>query len=318
MRKSLKKAIAGVAKLMVRAHLIRKQIIIKVDGGICSQMHFFLVGRILSQHGNRIVYDLSWFKDSGMDLDGRFCRNFDLLKLFPNLKFDSRISPILRRLYISSFYHFNDVYTQESSEQPWWKLNAPLFLDGYFKDNGPLNTALRSESFRHTFKPKIDAVDSKRIEPVLKSIENSTRPTCAMHVRRGDLAKYNKAYGYPVESEYFVKALREVENSEDGAISCFIFSDEPNWCRQELLPLLEKSRLNSDTKMMICDANGSDKGYLDLYLLSRCRNVICSQGSMGKYGALLRNRKQSEGLVVLPARDSNLEWLPRFSSSISI
>lgn len=37
----------------------------------------------------------------------------------------------------------------------------------------------------------------------------------------------------------------------------------------------------------VVDINGSDKGYMDLYLISHCKHQITSKGTLGKYGALL-------------------------------
>ena len=74
-----------LAKVLIRFHLLKKMIIVRVDGGICSQMHFFLIGQQLKENGFLVKYDLDWFKNNGKDLTGKFARNFDLLKAFPDL-----------------------------------------------------------------------------------------------------------------------------------------------------------------------------------------------------------------------------------------
>ena len=40
-------------------------------------------------------------------------------------------------------------------------------------------------------------------------IENHN--SIAVHVRRGDLAEYNIAYGYPVTINYFVEAIKYIK-----------------------------------------------------------------------------------------------------------
>lgn len=42
--------------------------------------------------------------------------------------------------------------------------------------------------------------------------------------------------------------------------------------------------LPKQTKYKICDQNGSEKGYLDLYLISNAKSIIASQGSFGNMG----------------------------------
>jgi hypothetical protein len=37
----------------------------------------------------------------------------------------------------------------------------------------------------------------------------------------------------------------------------------------------------------VIDENGSDRGYVDLYLLSQCRTFISSQGGFAKFARLL-------------------------------
>ncbi len=64
----------------------------------------------------------------------------------------------------------------------------------------------------------------------------------------------------------------------------YFFSDEPDWVRDELIPQLYLTEGNCK----IVDINGSDKGYMDLFLIARCKHQITSKGTLGKYGALFR------------------------------
>ena len=109
---------------------------------------------------------------------------------------------------------------------------------------------------------------------------------CAVHVRRGDLAVENPYYGCPTSLEYFRDAICCVK----GLGLCpdmkfFFFSDDPDYCERNLLPLVGSNG-------MVCRLNGSDKGYIDLYLISKCRWIISSQGSLGVFGALFSGGSQ--------------------------
>lgn len=70
----------------VKHRLIAPQVIVLMDGGVCSQMHQYLLGRIFENGGHKVLYDLSFYEEWGTDMDYQFVRNFDLLKAFPYLK----------------------------------------------------------------------------------------------------------------------------------------------------------------------------------------------------------------------------------------
>lgn len=311
----IKRLVRRFTELITATGLLRPRIILQMDGGICSQMHFYLVGKVLEKSGNRVEYDLSWFRETGTDLDGRFVRNYDLEKLFPNLEIVSEINPLIRRLYISSFYHKNDYFSKDEDPLGWMKLRAPLFLSGYFRDSDKIFGTF----FTNIFKPDLSVLDSQnrvilnRIETGEK--ENSSQGynlTCALHIRRGDLSKYNEAYGNPATLDYFRNGVQAVEKGNRGNVRYFLFSDEPSWCNKNIVPFLGVTQIETISH------NGSEKGYMDLLLMSRCRHIITSQGSMGKYAALLRPEDRSDGLVVLPDTETGKEWEGRFSKTVLI
>lgn len=298
---TIKRVFSQAARLLVRAHILPDRIVIRMDGGICSQMHFYLVGSMLEARGNKVSYDLEWFSTDGKDLDGRFCRNFDLLKLFPRLNFTTTRG-ILRRIYLSAFYRHNKYFDNDEPQTAWLGCKSPAYFDGYFHDNDEMY----GEVFRRIFATD-PAVLSEDNTELLKVIEDSTKgEACAVHVRRGDLSRYNPAYGNPAEKEYFVDSFRKVAMEDTGGIRFFVFSDEPEWFREHMLPYL------GDYDITICDSNGSDKGWCDLLLMSRCRHQITSQGSMGKFAALMRPAQVRTGLVTLPPNATSQEWLSRY------
>ena len=73
----------------VKHRLIAPQVIVLMDGGVCSQMHQYLLGRIFENGGHKVLYDLSFYEEWGTDMNYQFVRNFDLLKAFPYLKVKS-------------------------------------------------------------------------------------------------------------------------------------------------------------------------------------------------------------------------------------
>ena len=59
--------------------------IILTDGGICSQIAFYVLGKYLEDLGYEIKYDLTWFKKNGKDCNGVHARNYIMDVAFPEL-----------------------------------------------------------------------------------------------------------------------------------------------------------------------------------------------------------------------------------------
>ena len=78
-----------IQRIAIKCSLKRnpRQVIVMIDGGICSQIHQWRIGAALRARGVDVEYDIQWFKTSGKDINGKFVRNFDLLRAFPNLEF---------------------------------------------------------------------------------------------------------------------------------------------------------------------------------------------------------------------------------------
>ena len=56
--------------------------------------------------------------------------------------------------------------------------------------------------------------------------------------------------------------------------------------------------LGSETSYFVVENNGSDRGFVDLYLMSRCQSFVSSQGAFGKYARLLGDPSR---LIVEPS-----------------
>lgn len=276
-------------------------IVLYVDGGLCSQMHFYLVGEMLRERGQRVLYDLRWFDYCGVDCDGRFARNYDLERAFPDIRLP-RAGNLRCKLMRHTARVFSDYFDPEADPLDWIETTGPCYMEGYYRDPEEMYTRLFRERFR--LHPEI-------LDPanaiVLRRIQDA-EVSASIHVRRGDLSAYNPAYGEPATVDYFLRAMDAVEREAGGRkVSYFMFSDEPEWCRRELGALFQRGDIE------VVDLNGSDRGYFDLILMGHCRHQITSQGSMGKYAAMLRPEELSDGLVtLLPHKDESAEWVPRF------
>ena len=247
-------------------------LVLRMDGGICSQMHFYLIGRLLKERGYNVKYDITWYESNGLDNSGIFVRNFDLLKLFPTIDFS--IAGVKEINFCKQNYIINNIF-DDVHRLSYLGVKPPCYMAGYYQE--PAN-------FYSTFFPKYFIADYTILDTANQNVFDEIRDSSnsvSVHIRRGDLANYNVAYGNPCTTEYFIKCIN-ILLGENQDVKFFFFSDEPSWVEEEVVGKIPKG-----TKYKIVTINGSDKGYMDLLLMSACKHHIASKGTLGKYGYLL-------------------------------
>lgn len=105
----------------------------------------------------------------------------------------------------------------------------------------------------------------------------------ALHVRRGDFVKIG--WASPVEG--YRRAAAAFHEAIEGA-HFFIFSDDLTWCRENL----EGMGLNSG-EVTFVEGNTGESNYIDMQLMSYCKNVALVSRSSFSYLAALLNRNES-------------------------
>lgn len=249
---------------------MKKEVIVYVDGGICSQICQYLHGYFLQQQGFKVRYDLAWYVLDGHDLNGKKNRIFDLNKLCPSL--------IIKKTNYFKAYIYKKFFSYEYQDIQTELLKSKNYLGGYYDLTPQEIRSMRDVIFMN---PQLDAENQKYI----KKIESSKDSVC-VHVRRGDMAQ--EGYYWKVLSpDYY---LEQINKNCDKMF--FFFSDDMEWVKKEIVCKL------SDVRYELVDHNSDDQGYLDLFLMASCRNFICSSGSLGKIAALLSRFEDKE--VILP------------------
>ena len=111
----------------------------------------------------------------------------------------------------------------------------------------------------------------------------------SLHIRRGSylLPPYNFIHGTCSLDYYFrcVECLTQTVKRPHF----FIFSDEPEWARDNL-------KLSYPTTLV--DHNGADKDYEDLRLMSQCKHHIIANSTFSWWGAWLN--QNPEKIVLAP------------------
>lgn len=284
--------------------IINPEVVVRVDGGICSQMHFYIIGRYFAEKGYRVSYETSWFNVYGKDLLGTFVRNFDLLTLNPKNEF-RKVYKWKIALYAQFCMCGYDYFKVKENDISWKEEKPPVYLAHYYHDFKELYTDILPRYFQ--MNEIVRCLDEKNNELMHKI---KTGISVAMHVRRGDLAIYNSAYGEPCSVNYFTNAVNYL-SGRIGNCVFYIFSDEPEWCKKELVPVLPEGK-----SYYVVDINGSDKGYMDLVLMALCSHTITSKGSLGKYSACINNT--TERIVILSDETTEKSWKDVFPNSVFI
>lgn len=284
-----------INRFLCTCGLIRPKVIIYMDGGICSQMHVYLCGECYRRASLEVLYDTTWFKKCGKDMDGRFDRKMELLEMFPNLPFVTVSQK--QSKYYRSFFSVKNINGQLPDPQT---VRQTIYLGGYYH---LYPTIEYKNLFNECFDKKIRCATSHII---LSSPNDGTN--CAVHVRRGDLVNKDEAFykANPwykqIPDAYFFETIKFVSRHYPNA-HYYFFSDEPDWVEKNIIP-------NVDAP---CELIQGNKAYEDLLLISECDVVIASQGSFGTTAARLNGHSD----LYIPAPETELGFeIKNFSKEV--
>jgi hypothetical protein len=175
-------------------------------------------------------------------------------------------------------------------------LNGYWHSSHYFEDAEPF---LRAE---FAFKNGWDEANTA----IAELIGASGLPTVSAHVRRGDYVTdpgANRRLGTLAPS-YYQRAVERIQ-AETGPPHIFVFSDEPQWCRDHL------DELGYETT--IVDVNNTSQAANDLRLMALCDHHVVANSTFSWWGAWLN--PDSEKIVIAPE-----PWLldPRWPDDLRV
>lgn len=276
-------------KALCKLHIKRPYVIVYVDGGICSQMHQYLLGRYYAEKGYHVAYDLGWYRRNGMDNNGIFERRFEFCNLFPNLPFKVATTKMVA-FYSRVFSYKRHGMTFPTNEK------SPIYLGGYY-------TQFDNKSYAVCFRRYFN------IESVFLNLNCFNKRggvKCAVHVRRGDLAKMDDCFYGKVTVEYFNKAMLYMKQ-RFPQVKFYFFSDEMDWVEENLIGFCKKSSYEYELMK-------GNKAYEDLYLMACCDHQIASQGSAGKIAAMMNGK----GLLLISNDSHDMVWKERYDNTVVI
>ena len=204
-------------------------------------------------------------------------RNNDIA-IFPDLADDEHSETIFRNLYLDTEMRSKILGTHKHQGPGYYEIpyreNYQYVGDfqsyKYFRD--------QENKFLHIFDPAESIIDylNKKYANILNT------PTVSVHIRRGDYVQNQDSYIQMSES-----FVREARNIFDNNVKFVYFSDDIEWCRENLKFSENDVFISGETEV------------IDLYLMSMMdHNIICNS-TFSWWGAYLN--KNNKKIVVAPS-----------------
>jgi hypothetical protein len=235
-------------------------IITKLQGGLANQIFQWAYGKLLSVKYNTPLYlDVTSYNNQV----GITKRQFSLNK-FPNLKY--QFMPNERNISLWSTEpektKIQTISDNFNFSELDYKNDTHYYLNGYWQSEKYFKEI--SDTIRNELSPNNDTLEKFSHLPL-------DRNNVSMHIRRTDYVTSNGFH--PVQSiEYYQRGLDIIGEYE----YIFIFSDDINWCKENL-----------NFKNMIFMEGFDDVE--DIWLMSMCEHNIIANSSFSWWGAWLNN-----------------------------
>lgn len=251
-------------------------IVVRYAGGLGNNLFQYAMGRSLEARGNEVFFDRQFIIGD----------------------------PTKDTVYTYCLSSFNVIEKFSKPIDPWVTEESLRFNPKYFNMiHGTLNGYFQSEKYflciedeirkEVTLKAPVSDASAKIADSILHA-NNSV----FLHIRRGDYLKPHNAafHGVLTWDEYYKQAVEYICSNVDTP-RFFIFSNDPQWCKENLCV----------PNGSIVDCNGYQKdGYVgqereDMWLMSLCRHGITANSSFSWWGAWLGD-KQRPRIVITPKK----------------
>ena len=209
--------------------------------------------------------------------------------------------PKLKKYTTNNFSNINRIYNESDFCHHNVNVfqNENLCLHGYF------------QSHKYFNKNKETILNLLEIDnPIFKNRTNiDFSNSCSVHIRRGDYVKIGLTHPlnpHPLQSiDYYKQAINII-----NADKYFVFSDDINWCKENL----------KDERLVFIDYPEKNLNYFDadlceLQLMSLCQNNIIANSTFSWWSAYLNNNQNKK--IIAPKiwfGDKYIQTISKFDS----
>jgi len=272
-------------------------IICKLQGGLGNQMfQWALSKKISNTTGKKLLFDTSRLYDH-TEVKGHTTRDLDLgvfnieLDLIENKEIDWELSKNFNHIkeprYTDHIEHRRFFSSLESSMNRAMDVSegdSTIYLDGHWQKHYLIDGM---ESY-FEFKDKSKSDLHKEIE--------KSQISCCINIRRGDyLTNYKDFFHQLTIKNYFAPAIEYMEKVTEGNIHFYIFSDDIEWCKENICILDAKG----NKKFTIVEhTEKGDKFSKYLEMMSCCKSFIIPNSSFAYMAAFLK--RDRDKIVIAP------------------
>lgn len=277
-----------------------RELIVRLVGGLGSQMHKYAVARTLALDiGANIKVDirqLETSEDARLQL-GSY--RFDLdhfnieattasigqlrstvgrvyVQLEPLVDKYLRIAPALSRRIRMKLKKYIKCTLLDPDFRSGTRLDSPspsqLSLPAYLIGEWGINLRL-IEKHSHTLRREFTLRTPLSEEAIKLECLLQEHPSVGLHVRRGDYLIGDSFVAQ--ESNYYLDGIARVTQDFCDDPNIFVFSDDPEWCLEELLPKIQGE------KTIVRDLLPHE----DFHLMTKCGALVTSNSSFSVMAA---------------------------------
>jgi len=278
--------------------------IVKIIGGLGNQMFQYALYLSFCERGYDAKIDITAFDNydlhNGFELEQIF--DIDPVKASKKeIELYSRVyhtkirilGKLKRLLPLKKTEYREKVFVYDKNI---FQHNNKVYYLGYWIDERYFFNIRDRISKVFTFSSQISNINKKLIEKIYSS--NSV----SIHFRRGDYFKNNtnkKLYGNICPKEYYIKAIALMKKKLNNPLFV-VFSDDIEWVKENFL-------FSFGPNNIIVDWNKGKDSYIDMQLMSLCKNNIIANSTFSWWGAWLNNN--DDKIVIAPDKWINLDYV---------
>ena len=262
-------------------------IVTRLFGGAGNQLFQYAAGRALADHlGTDLALDrrymVLWDERRGDCFPHYENTRFVEARTLPPSKFDGMLRyGLWRRFGRNPRFHREQGL---GFNEGFFDLPDNTYLHGYWQSPryfGASAARIR-EDLRLT--TPLDAANREMAQRIAEA-----PVAVSVHVRRGDYVADGGFAACP--PDYYTAAVARLTEDLGRPLTCFIFSNDPAWARDNLT-------LGQET--VVVDINDESRGHFDMHLQSLCDHNIIANSTFSWWGAWLND---SPGKIVIAPKN---------------
>ncbi len=285
-------------------------IIVRLIGGLGNQMFEYAMAKSIAlQRKDVLQIDLSWIdwfnKKTNSDIYGlqyfAITSRIRRKSLYNNL-FSDKVLNIINKCtpFHYKMYVYEKNFNYDDSIQKY-KSSFLFFKEGYWQSYKYF--IMFDHEIRKEFTFKKEYISE--YDQLVDSIHHSN--SVSIHVRRGDyitnpiLSNLYNTYSI----DYYLKSIEYILSKVDNPVF-FCFSDDISWVKKNLqISHYNINFIDIDSDVQSKEIGHKTNGYIDLFLMSLCKNNIIANSSFSWWGAWLN--KNPDKIVIAPKKWFNDE-----------